>query len=523
MPLDIVGTREGWAFLRGHGIGVHQSGATMAHLVNYLQWEGDKTEWQISKRGGWADDALTAYVLPTGEVIGSAENKVIYVGDTSKRRAYMPSGSLGQWQAQIARYAVGNSRLLLALGAVFASPLLAVLKAENGGFHFFGSSSIGKSLSGMVALSVIGDPEALKVQWNGTGLSFDNTAAANNDGVLFLDELGQADGKTLDYVAYSVFNGVKKGQGAKEGGNREHLTWRVLAVSTGEYEPQYFMKKYGLTWQAGQAVRLPAIPADAGAGYGVFEHLHGFERADLLARHLKQTALACYGSPWRAYLARLTEAMADNPQAFRARLYGLQNEFAARLPPDVRGQAKRAAERFVLAAAGLALACEWGISGFDKEAAFAGVLACFNAWFVRDGCENREERQIVENAFNFLQVHGKGERFFNEASIAGAVVAGNFQTSRNHAGFSFPADSHFNKPRFFVLDAVFKDEICQRQDVRLVVRVLRDMGWLSVDGKNSKVKLPAHFAKHNNMPLHQRYYCFHGDAPPEMWDTEPAG
>ena len=76
----------------------------------------------------------------------------------------------------------------------------------------------------MTALSLVGNPEELSMQWNGTGLSFDNAAAANSDGVIMLDEMGQADGKTLDTTAYAVFNGAKKGQGAKEGGNREHLT-----------------------------------------------------------------------------------------------------------------------------------------------------------------------------------------------------------------------------------------------------------------------------------------------------------
>lgn len=520
MPLEMVGGRDGWAYLRSLGIGVVQSAVNMAHLANYLQWEGSKDEWAVSKRGGWADDSHTAYILPTGEIIGAAaDSKVVYIGDTSKRGAYQPSCGLQEWQESVARYAPGNSRLLLALGAVFASPLLGILKAENGGFHFFGSSSIGKSISGLVALSVVGDPEQLKVQWNGTGLSFDNTAAANNDGAVFLDEIGQADGKTLDYVAYSVFNGAKKGQGAKDGGNREHLTWRVMAISTGEYEPAYFMKKYGMEWQAGQAVRLPAIPADAEKGMGTFEELHGFKHPDLLAGHLEQAAKTCYGAAWRAYLAAIAAEMKDNPAALRGRLNALRNEFAALLPPDLQGQAERTAKRFVLAAAALALACEWGITGFDKQAAFAGVLTCFNAWLEREGGVNREERVLLENARSFFQVHGKGERFFNPESRGGQVLAGNFTTDRHHAGYSFPADCEHGKPRFYVVDSVFQDEICKGQDMRFAVRVFDKAGWLMRgDARNCKAKLPANFARSNNLPPNQRYYCFSGDAPPSEWE-----
>lgn len=211
MPLEIAGRPDGLAFLRANGIGVNQNGQAIARLVNYIQWEGDQTEYLFSKRGGWCDETFTAYIMPNGEIIGKPETPVFYIGDLSKKRAYGAAGSLEEWQENIGRYLKGNSRLLLAVGAVFAAPLLAIMKHENGGFHFFGQSSIGKSVSGMTALSLVGNPEELRMQWNGTGLSFDNAAAANSDGVIMLDEMGQADGKTLDTAAYAVFNGAKKG------------------------------------------------------------------------------------------------------------------------------------------------------------------------------------------------------------------------------------------------------------------------------------------------------------------------
>ena len=55
-------------------------------------------------------------------------------------KAYQPNGELTDWQQNIARYAVGNSRLCLALGASFAAPLLSLLNEESGGFHLMGDS-----------------------------------------------------------------------------------------------------------------------------------------------------------------------------------------------------------------------------------------------------------------------------------------------------------------------------------------------------------------------------------------------
>lgn len=518
MPLEIAGRPDGLAFLRANGIGVNQNGQAIARLVNHIQWEGDQTEYLFSKRGGWCDETFTAYIMPNGEIIGKPETPVSYIGDLSKKRAYGAAGSLEEWQENIGRYLEGNSRLLLAVGAVFAAPLLAIMKHENGGFHFFGQSSIGKSVSGMTALSLIGNPEELKMQWNGTGLSFDNAAAANSDGVIMLDEMGQADGKTLDTAAYAVFNGAKKGQGAKEGGNREHLTWRVLAISNGEYEPEYFMKKYGLQWQAGQAVRLPAIPADAGKGYGVFENLHGFARPDLLAAHLEQSAKTYHGTALRAYLERLTLEAAANKSGLIGRLNALYQAFLARLPSDLASQPIRAAKRFALAAAALEVAGQWGITGVPQSAGADGVKTCFDVWLEHAGTENKEERDILKAAKDFMLEHGYSERFIKDPKKADGSIqylGDTIETKRNHAGYILESRRTGEPPIWYVLDKVFEDEICKGKDLGLVCRVLADCGWLKKDGRNFKAKVPQSLVGENLLPARIRLYCFRGIAPPE--------
>lgn len=529
MPLDIVGRPDGWAFLRGNGIGVNQNGATMAHLANYLQWWGNQTEYRFSKRGGWSDETFTAYILPNGEIVGKPETPVFYVGDVSKKRAYEAAGSLEDWQQHIARYAEGNSRLLLALGAVFAAPLLGIMKQENGGFHFFGQSSIGKSISGMAALSIIGNPEELKMQWNGTGLSFDNAAAANNDGLIMLDEMGQADGRTLDNAAYAVFNGAKKGQGAKEGGNREHLTWRVLAVSNGEYAPEYFMQKYGLEWQAGQAVRLPAIPADAGKGYGTFEQLHGFERPERLAAHLEQSVKTYHGEALRAYLRYVCQAMQDNPMGFRGRLNSLYADFLARLPPDLASQPIRAAKRFALAAAALELAAQWQITGLSEGVGMEGVKTCFEAWLSHAGKENKEESDILKAARDFMMEHGYSERFVTDPKKAAGSInyAGDVvEAKRGHAGYRLTAQNGHNGMQdavWYLLDKTFEEEICKGKDIKLVCNVLAAAGWLQRDGRNNKKKVPNALVGDNLLPRNARLYCFKGISPPDDAENGTGG
>lgn len=521
LPLGIVGRPDGWEFLRGFGIGIRQNGQCMGLLADFIQWEGSAEVWQIARRGGWCQNDFSAYILPSGEVLGGAGCKVIYTGDTSKRQAFQSAGGLQDWQEKIGRYLTGNSRPLLALGMVFAAPLLRLVNQESGGFHFFGSSSIGKSISGLIAVSAIGDPMRLKAQWKGTSLGFDNEAASNNDGLLFLDEISEADPKTAKEVAYSVFNGQSKLQGAAKGGNRGRLSWLVSVISTGEYDLESYLKAAGFELNAGQAVRLPSIPADAGKGYGVFEELHGFDTAKALALHLEDAAKTCYGQPFRTFVSELTGRLKNNPEDVKARIKVLQAEFEALLPPDLANQPARCAKRFVLAAAALEIAAEWGIVNLAKGAGFAGVLACFEAWYERDGGGNREDRQIIKNTRDFLQAHGKSSKYFVDYVSAGVGMGyqPDFTEFWGFVGNAYGDRTSGGKLRYYLTDRAFEEHICKGFDIRKVCSVLSAEGWMLKDGKNNRYKLPKKAIDLLGVEV-RRMYCLEGDIPPSEYRAE---
>ncbi|MDK4539343.1 DUF927 domain-containing protein, partial [Kingella kingae] len=259
LPMAEIG--QNWQALLKNGITVHSGRRKRELLADYLQTNGLHTPYTVTEKCGWQNGA---YVLPNGEIIHNPNSKkaerIIYNGDTSQNTAYTVSGSLKEWQDNVAQYASGNSRLLLAIGTALAAPLLAMVGEQNGGFHIYGDSSDGKTTAALVALSVFGNPQALKMTWRGTDLGFSNAALARNDGLLILDEIGEAHPKTISKTAYSVINGKSKIQGAKDGGNRTSQEWRVLLFSTGEYSLNAYMKAAAEKWEAGQAVRLPSIP-----------------------------------------------------------------------------------------------------------------------------------------------------------------------------------------------------------------------------------------------------------------------
>ena len=466
LPMGEIGTAQGWARLQSQGITIASGRRKRELLADYLMAKSSNTGYTVTGRAGW--HGRNAYILPGGEVITAGKKNVhtvIYNGDTSQASAYTPCGTLEQWQAEIARYAAGNSRLILAIGTALAAPLLGLLGTESGGFHLFGDSRDGKSTAARLALSVWGNPAELMLSWTGTSHGFSNTANARNDGFLVLDEIGQANPRHVSQTAYSVINGIAKIQGAKEGGNRETNRWRVLLFSTGEKPLDAFIRKNGGDWNAGQAARLPSIPSDAGQGLGIFDTLHGHSAAGHLAETVKQAADNYHGTAGRAFISLLL----NKPTALdEART--LQADFMETLP-ELNGQARTVALRFALAAAALELAARHGITGLKAGLAFPAVKQCFDAWLQRAGSGKYEDQAIMENALDFAQRHFESQRFV----ILPAPPT--FPNPHEFAGYRRKADSA-EQDSFYILPSVFEQEICKDFDKEKVCKVLSAANWL---------------------------------------------
>lgn len=451
-----IGTPQCWQRLQGWGITVMSGRRKRELLADYLQTDGQTTPYTVTGKAGWHGGG---YILPDGEAVVSdgLKEHIIYNGDPDP--AYTQSGTLQDWQQHIARYAAGNSRLLLAIGTALAAPLLHLFGEANGGFHIYGDSSDGKTTAALAGLSVYGNPAALKLAWRGTDLGFSNAALSRNDGLLVLDEIGEAHPKTVSKTAYSVINGKSKIQGAKEGGNRAAQEWRILLFSTGEYALQAYMERAGETWEAGQAVRLPGIRAAAGRGFGIFDTLHGFKSGAALADHLQQSARQYHGTAVRAWIAKLQTLPADTIRAaFEAFLAAL---------PDLDGQAARVARRFALAAAALELAAD--ITALPAGAGTAGIKQCFDEWHAENGSGKHEDRQIIRNMAAFMQQHAHGLRFadWNDR-----------HTNKDHAGYR-RENGQDGKAEFWIIPAVFEGEIIQSTDTEKACGVLHGIGWLA--------------------------------------------
>ena len=485
LPQAEIGTVQGWQRLQSYGLTIMSGRAKRERLADYLQKEGSQTAFTITDRAGWNGEA---YILAGGEAVNADGTNILYNGDTSQKDGYTEKGSLKEWQEQAARYAENNSRLCLALGLSMAAPFLALLNEEGGGFHLAGDSSRGKTTAARLALSVWGDPETTKGNWDTTPLGLQNLALARNDGLLVLDEIGQtADPRKIPQMVYSVINGVSKTQGAKDGGNRRQKTWRNLILSTGEINPESLI---GGQWKAGNYVRLPDIQAIA--RFGIYDTLHGFADGAKLSEHINQATAKQRGTAGRALIRQILK---DGKEAAAQAVEARRAQFLETLPP-MEGQARRIARRFALLAAVLEYAAP--ITGMRQGAGEAGVKQCFNEWLEENGTGNREDRRIIEQVTAFMDVYALSMRFSDW----------NTQTvNQHHAGYRKQEGS---LDEYWIIPAVFDDEVCKGYIPRKVCEVLHAYRWL----KKTDNDRWQHQRKRNGIA--SRFYVLKGEAPPDF-------
>lgn len=139
------------------------------------------------------------------------------------------AGTVDDWRDSVSRLASGNSRLIFALSAAFASSLVKMMGEDFGGFHFRGTSSSGKTTALKMAASVWGDPATYPRLWRTTANGLEGLAALHNDGLLILDKLSQIDPKEAGEAAYLLANGQGWSKSQCRPRNTPH-TFRHLCV-----------------------------------------------------------------------------------------------------------------------------------------------------------------------------------------------------------------------------------------------------------------------------------------------------
>ncbi len=471
---DGTGYRE---HLLDLGLQLISSKGSKERLSNYITMCNPSETLTCVARIGWHHDNRV-FVLPE-LTIGS--DMVVFQPKFNFPARYGSSGTLEHWKHNVGRLCEGNSRLIMALGTAFAAPLLAITQMENGGFHFEGPSSIGKTTTLKVAASVWGGGTGLGgyiQSWRATANGLESVATFHCDTLLCLDEIGQALPNDVGEAAYMLANGVGKSRATRQGSAQRSNQWRVLFLSNGETSLSGRMKEGSktATSTAGQEVRIVNIQADAGKGYGIFETLHEFDSSNTLAKHLSSATSNYFGVASKEFLAKLVQIDSND---LKKAINHSASDFSTKMNIDLYdGQIKRVAQRFALLYAAGILAHDFAILPCTKASIYSGIKACFDSWlFQRGGSGPLEEQRLLQHVRYFLEQHGQA-RFenYNESP-------GEFQrTITNRAGVVRKTDQG---EEYFVLPETFKQEICKGFSLKLATEILIKHGWL-VPGEGNR-------------------------------------
>lgn len=460
---------------------------TKNDLIGYLQGYAGQERARLVDRMGWHGDA---YLLPTGAV-GEVPESLEFTNHGAELPSIEEAGTLEEWQAHIGALCPGNDRLTLCVCVALAGPLLHLLGLESGGFHLYGESSGGKTTHLQVAASVYGSPKLVR-SWRSTDNALESIAAAHSGGLLALDEIGMCSPRIIGETIYMLGNGAGKARANDRGNGKPIRRWQLLFLSTGEKTLEQHMDEAGQMHRAGMDVRMLGVPADAGAGMGLFQVLHGLDSPADLSDHLKASVSRYYGTPLVAWLECLTD---PGKVAHLLKSYPHTVELFEKqtLPSQASGQSHRAAARFAVAALAGELATLWGVTGWERYTAWNAVKACFSAWLAeRGGAGDQEEDKILAALCHVIERDGDAR--FTRLNQDGLVDL-HAPVTIHKLGYRWTVHHPHTVTTYYVTPENWRKEVWGRPGLpshRQANKVLKKLGILQLDheGKTS-IKVPA--------------------------------
>lgn len=464
-------------------------------LKMYINRSRPDARARLTGRIGWHDDCTDpgrwSFVLGGDADPLAAEGAELWLhaAQGTGHAQFKQAGTLDDWRANVAALAVGNSRLTFALSAAFAGGLCWLHPNVSGGVHWAGGSSLGKSDLLYSAASLCG-PATYRRTWLLTATAIEGVAAGHCDAPLLLDELKQAGNpRDVAQAAYMLTSGQGKGRGQAAGGLRETASFSLLFQSNGEIGLTQFLEENQERAYAGQEVRFCELPADAGAGFGCWEDLHGLPDGARFSETLQRNAGKHYGTAYPEFIRRVIHEREAMPQQFEE----LRRAFEARALSDkAGGQAIRAATRFAAVAYAGEKATEWGLTGWPQGEAVKAAFRMFKDWLQAfGGEEDREPRKMLEQVQAWIQANA-GTRL--EDWRRPSVTDTHAPRTMNRAGWKRPtretaslneADHVFE---YLIYPAAFKGELCSGFDPAQVAKVLAARGLLVRDGAHLQCK-----------------------------------
>ncbi len=377
----------------------------------------------IARQGGWLG---SAFITPNG-VIGDSEEQIYYEPTGNAKANYGQAGSLDKWRDSVGYLARYSSPLTLAICTALAAPLLlriSWMEQKSGGFHFYSTSTVGKTSIAEAAAGVYGKPSpdgGRVISWSGTANALECVAAAHNDSLLCLDELKTAKPYEVSDIIYRLANGVGKARLDKDTNLRKPPTWRALWISTGELTVSQYLKKAGAEVHSGTDIR--SIPIDVGMGVraaptdrdtlGIFEAIPPrfktiSEAFNLLSIGTREN-YGELGHRWLEYLTANADTLETQAEPFA-------RAFDMKAPKEIGAQQSRELDRFKLCALAGEIATKAGLTGWQEGQATDAAIKLMERCFAGLTTGTKEARRLIESLREAVQtihkfaLYGTSER-----------------------------------------------------------------------------------------------------------------
>ncbi|MBR1734750.1 MAG: DUF927 domain-containing protein [Alphaproteobacteria bacterium] len=454
-----------------YGLDIDTGAKAKRKLNEYLNASNPKKLITYTLRSGWHKGIF----LTATDIYGNNSCEICHI-PAAEPAKLSSTGSLLDWQCNISRLCINNSRLMLAMSAAFASMILTPCAADNFFLHFYGRSSQGKTTMLDVAASVFGDHSYTRT-WRMTDNGLEGIAMAHNDLCLFLDEISECDPYKIGAMAYMLVNGSGKTRATTQGLARRVMRWTLGGVSTGEEQLGDIIKATGRNPKAGQLLRILSIPAiPDNSSFGLFEDIHGFPTSADFAIHLKTAAQMYHGTAFPAFIRAIISDYDDVRSFYKHEMERAKKEF---LPLRATGQYIRAFKTFATCGIGGILATKYGITAWNGVDIMATIMKCFSSWLEsRDGTGSQEDKQALTQIRLFFEKYG--DTRFQQLSDD---IPTTERIPYERAGYRTYLRGGVV---FYVFKSYFEEVIARGLDLKQVKNLLRDLGILETDSDHSR-------------------------------------
>jgi putative DNA primase/helicase len=237
----------------------------------------------FAARVGWYGGRYRAFVLPN-RVIGRARCHVPIRPPhlNPGKRACRTRGSRAEWLRTVASPAKFSSRMVFAISAALAAPLLRMAKLHSFGILVHGRGKAGKSTMLLAAASISGYRREQDLpNFRTTDTAFGEIPANSNDSLLPVNELGLLRGSAIEKrqrlrdIAYGFAEGrgTTYSQLASIAEASRRLEWLSILLATGEEASNEIARDARDSRMEGEAIRWIDLAATREGAADIFDRI----------------------------------------------------------------------------------------------------------------------------------------------------------------------------------------------------------------------------------------------------------